>query len=159
MIYGMCHQWIINRQWRSVTFSKLLTVLRGGQNDISFKIGSWGDRVWTSLLWGEINESNRAWRRLSIPSTVCSRTRAAQRHLGCFHGEKKVRRRQLKRLTEEKLQTYLLPLNTRCHILGTNIEHTYIYELLIIYLIMRVRYVFHYLLAISDYGLQLVTDL
>lgn len=53
----------------------------------------------------------------------------------------------------------LLPLNTRCHILGTNIEHTYIYELLIIYLVMRVRYVFHYLPAILDYDLQLVTDL
>lgn len=32
-------------------------------------------------LCGEINESNQAWKRLSIPQTVCSRTTTAHRHL------------------------------------------------------------------------------
>ena len=44
------------------------------------------------------------------------------------------------------METSPAPVNVRCHIQGTNIRGAHIYEALIIYLIIELRYVFHYLL-------------
>lgn len=48
--------------------------------------------------------------------------------------------------TEAEVETSPAPVNVRCHIQGTNIRGAHIYEALIIYLIIELRYVFHYLL-------------
>ena len=130
-------------------FSLPLTVPRRGQNDISFKIRTCSAHVWTTpLLREEINESIQAW-RLSIPQTVCSRTAAAHRHLGRFRDRlsRWEERRKLKLLTRETLETSPQPLNIRCQIQETNIRHAHIYKLVIIHLIMKLRYVFYYLLC------------
>lgn len=73
---------------------------------------------------------------------------------GAFRGEKKVAGKGLNHPTEEELP----PVKVRCHIQGTNSRDAHVYETVMIDLIMKLRYVFHYLAAILYYGLQLMKD-